>query len=123
MDDNYTLVVGASTNPSRYSNIAIHSLRKHGYSVQAYGLKSGEVSDVTIITEWSNIKESIDTVSLYVGAQHQNPEFIQKIMNLKPRRLIFNPGTENIQFVNLAKEHGIEPVNACTLVMLSTNQY
>lgn len=118
-----TLVVGASTNPERYAYKAIQSLRDHGHDVIAYGRRPGEVSDVSIMTDWANITTEVDTVTLYVGSKHQDEAFIESILALKPRRIIFNPGTEHPSFFMRAKADGIQPLNACTLVLLSTHQY
>ncbi len=116
-----TLVIGASTNPDRYAFKAIKSLRQHNYDVIAHGLKSGLVADVEIKTEWP-VNEKIDTVTLYVGPKNQ-PEYIDRILDLKPRRIIFNPGTENLALEQMANEAGIQCEEACTLVLLATNQY
>lgn len=116
-----TLVIGASTNPDRYSFKAINSLVKHGHPVFALGTKTGEVAGITIDTEQKSYPD-IDTVSLYVGPQNQSA-FTDYIISLKPRRVIFNPGTENAEFESLLQSKGIEPTIACTLVLLSTGQF
>lgn len=118
---NETLVIGASTNPNRYSNIAIKRLRGKDLKVRALGLRKGEVLDVIIDGEKLPYKD-IDTVTLYLNPKRQ-VEYYNYIISLKPRRVIFNPGTENMEFVRLLKEHNIESEIACTLVLLSTNQY
>ncbi len=118
-----TLVIGASTNPSRYAHIAINRLLQNGQPVLAYGLREGEVSGVPIWTDQSLIKaEEVDTITLYVGARRQPPLY-DWILSLSPRRVIFNPGTENPEFAQTLKEAGITPVEACTLVMLGLGQY
>lgn len=116
-----TLVIGASTNPSRYSFLAIHSLREHGHEVVAVGLKPGTVADVAISTVQEPFTE-IDTVTLYVGPQNQ-PVFYDYIERLRPKRVIFNPGTENPAFENKLSAAGILAEEACTLVLLSTGQF
>lgn len=116
-----TLVLGASENPSRYSNMAIHRLRRYGHDVVAIGLRQGHVLDVDVITEKPELSD-IDTVTLYMNPTNQQP-YIDYILSLKPKRIIFNPGTENMQLQALAEEQGIEPVYGCTLVMLGTGQY
>jgi predicted CoA-binding protein len=116
-----TLVVGASENTSRYSNIAIKRLLSHQLPVLAVGAKKGMVENVTIESDFSGFK-NIDTVTLYVGPQNQEA-LIPQIIQLKPRRIIFNPGTENPAFVKVANENGIETEIACTLVLLSLNSY
>ncbi len=116
-----TLVLGASENPSRYSNKAIINLRRKGHEVVAIGRRSGQVMDVPIETEQKPL-EDIDTVTLYLSAANQQP-YIDYILALKPKRIIFNPGAENIQLEALAEEAGIEPMEACTLVLLSIGRY
>ena len=116
-----TLVLGASTNESRYSNMAIHRLRGKEIEVEALGVKKGTVADVSIDTERKSY-ENIDTVTLYVNPKRQQ-EYYDYIVGLEPRRVIFNPGTENQEFVSLLKQNGIESEVACTLVLLSMNQY
>jgi predicted CoA-binding protein len=116
-----TLVIGASTNPERYSYRAITQLRSHGHPVIAFGLRTGQVKDVEIETEW-NEKWSVDTVTLYINPGLQVP-FYEKIMALKPKRVIFNPGTENSEFASMLREIGVETEYACTLVMLSVGNY
>lgn len=116
-----TLVIGASENPQRYSNMAIKSLLRHGKEVAAVGLKEGEVDGVKILTGRPAI-ENVDTVTMYVGPRNQ-PPFYDYILSLKPKRIIFNPGAENEELEKLAKKNGIEVVEACTLVMLSVGNY
>ena len=116
-----TLVFGASTNPSRYSYLAVNRLLAYGYEVVAYGNKEGRIKSVEI-----NIgllaHNSIHTVTLYLNPKNQKP-YYDYIMSLNPERVIFNPGTENPEFYNLLEEKDIEYEEACTLVLLSTNQY
>lgn len=116
-----TLVLGASENPSRYSFLALHRLRNHGHPVVAIGKKLGLVADVTIEKEKKQF-ENVDTVTLYLNPMHQK-QYYDYILSLKPKRIIFNPGAENDELADLAAKNGIDPVEACTLVLLSTNQY
>ncbi|MBC2846004.1 CoA-binding protein [Winogradskyella flava] len=116
-----TLVLGASLKAERYSNIAINRLRKYNHGVKAFGLKPGEVNDVEIDTELMPY-EDIDTVTLYLNPKRQEP-YYDYIIGLHPKRVIFNPGTENPEFYNLLKQHNIEFEVACTLVLLGTGQY
>lgn len=116
-----TLVLGASLNPSRYSNLAIRRLVSYDQPVVAIGLKKGEIAGVTISTEKEKF-EDIDTVTLYLNPQRQK-EYYQYILSLKPKRVIFNPGTENPEFYALLRKNNIEMEVACTLVLLGTNQY
>lgn len=120
MENKTTLVIGASENPERYSNKAIRSLKQKGHEVIALAKRSGEVEGVNVSTEFP--EEFVDTVTMYVGTQHQG-EYYKPILNMKPRRVIFNPGTENPDFIEKLEERGIEAVEACTLVMLSIGNY
>lgn len=116
-----TLVIGASTNPERYSYKAINKLRDHNHEVIAYSKKAGEVRDVAFETEW-NPDWKVDTVTIYVRPAHQS-EFIDKVIALKPNRVIFNPETENQEFFDALNHVNIPYEAACTLVLLSINQY
>lgn len=116
-----TLVMGASTNPSRYSNLAIRKLRAKGVEVVAFGIKEGIIDDVKIDTTLISY-ESIHTVSLYLSPKHQN-QYYDYILGLKPKRVIFNPGTENLEFFKILEANSIAYEVSCTLVLLSTNQY
>ena len=116
-----TLVIGASLNPSRYSNLAINRLATFDQPTVAIGLKKGDVAGVSISTEKEKF-EYIDTVTLYLNPQRQK-EYYEYIISLKPKRVIFNPGTENPEFYGLLRKNSIEVEVACTLVLLGTNQY
>jgi uncharacterized protein len=116
-----TLVLGASDNPARYSYLAIHRLRNHDHPVVAVGRRNTKVADVTVDKEKKSF-DAVDTVTLYLNANHQK-EYYEYILSLKPKRIIFNPGAENDELLSLAKKNDIQPVEACTLVMLSTGQY
>ena len=116
-----TLVIGASENPERYSYLAVQKLKKQGHSVIAFGRNSGKIEDTNIITQFPT-EQNVDTVTLYINPDLQK-QYMNDILLLHPKRLIFNPGTENTEFFQLAKANGIEPLEACTLVMLSTGQY
>ncbi|MEC4115264.1 CoA-binding protein [Myroides pelagicus] len=115
------LVIGASLNSARYSYKAIELLRTHGHVVYTYGLKEGMVADVSIRTT-KEAYEDIDTVTMYVNPKRQ-VEFYDYIIGLKPKRLIFNPGTENPEFYELLTANHIAYEEACTLVLLTTNQF
>jgi predicted CoA-binding protein len=121
MDNKKTLVLGASDNPSRYSYLAIQRLRQHGHPVVAIGRKNTKVMDVPIGKEKEPFTE-VDTVTLYLNPRNQE-EYYDYILSLHPHRIIFNPGTENEELVQMAKKKNIQSIEACTLVMLSTNQY
>ena len=118
---NKTLVLGASIKLNRYSNLAIHKLVNHEIDVVAYGLKEGKVAGINIDTVLNSYKD-IDTVSLYIKPNIQT-DFYDYIMSLKPNRVIFNPGTENLKFYQILKENKIDFEVACTLTLLATNQY
>ncbi|MCW3079932.1 CoA-binding protein [Segetibacter sp.] len=116
-----TLVLGASTNPARYSYLAMNKLSSHKHPVVAIGLREGKVGDVEILTGQPRL-EDIDTVTLYLNPTNQKP-YYDYILSLKPKRIIFNPGTENDELEEMAMKNGIKPMEACTLVMLGTGQY
>lgn len=117
-----TLVIGASTNPERYAYKAIKALLSHGKSVKAFGLKKGAIDQVVFETEPVDF-ENIETVTLYVGPQNQLPLMDYIIHDIHPKRIIFNPGTENPVFISKAEKAGIFCEIACTLVLLATGQY
>lgn len=116
-----TVVLGASDNPERYSYLAVQRLRRHQHPVVAIGRKQGQVSDIQIHKEQLP-ENDVDTVTLYLNPKNQEPYYAY-ILKLHPKRIIFNPGTENDTLIKMAEENNIEPVIACTLVMLSTGQY
>lgn len=116
-----TLVVGASTNPERYSNTAIRRLVDNKIETTAFGIRGGTVSGVQVKNNWSDF-QNIDTVSLYLNPKNQK-EYYQQIIDLNPKRVIFNPGTENPEFYQVLQNEGIEVEEACTLVLLATGQY
>ena len=121
MTEKKTLVLGASDNPSRYSYLAIERLQAHQHPVVAVGRKETSVSGIEV--HKSHVPaEGVDTVTLYLNPKNQ-VEYYDYILGLKPKRIIFNPGTENTELMQMARHAGIQPVVACTLVMLSTGQY
>lgn len=116
-----TLVFGASLKPARYSNLAIKRLREKGQNTYAFGLKSGWVEDVQINTNLSELP-NIDVVTLYMSPERQK-QYYQDILDLRPEKVIFNPGTENYEFFTLLEKNNIRVEAACTLVLLATEQY
>ena len=116
-----TVVLGASDNPSRYSYLAVEKLNRYGHPVVAIGKKEGQVGNTKIVTEHPNEKD-VDTVTLYLNPQSQK-SYYDYILSIHPKRIVFNPGTENEELYDLAKANGIEPMEACTLVLLGTGQY
>ena len=116
-----TLVLGASSNPNRYAYQAVGKLIQKGYEVIPLGVKDGELHGQKIMTnpiQW----EAIDTVSLYLAPNRQ-ADYKDYLLRLSPRRVIFNPGTENAELEQVLQAAGIQTEQACTLVLLSTNQY
>ncbi len=116
-----TLVIGATTKEDRYAYKAIQSLLLHKHKVFAYGTREGNVSGVEIETHW-NPNWEVDTITLYINAARQK-EYYTPILELKPKRVIFNPGTENPEFIELLQNSNIIAEVACTLVMLSIGNY
>lgn len=116
-----TLVFGASVNPARYSNIAMKMLKEYGHTITAIGGRENEFEGTKILSGHPPI-DNVDTITMYMGEDRQS-EHEEYLLSLKPRRIIFNPGAENISLYKKAQEEGIEVVEACTLVMLRTGQY
>jgi uncharacterized protein len=116
-----TLVLGASDNPDRYSFLAVNRLREKGHPVLAIGNRRTKIADVEVDTVKKDFA-GVDTVTLYLNPDHQK-EYYDYILSLHPRRLIFNPGAENGELARLAESRGIRPIEACTLVLLSTGQF
>lgn len=116
-----TVVLGASPNPERYSYKAVSSLKHYGHEVIAIGKRKGIISNIEIINDTPYI-EDVHTVALYLSPENQK-QYYDYIISLKPKRIIFNPGTENEELKQLAKQNNIEVVEWCVLVMLSTNNY
>lgn len=118
-----TVIVGATTNPGRYAYLAAEMLTDYKHEIVPVGIKKGEVFGSQILNiQEKPVIENVDTITLYIGPQHQ-PEWYEYLLSLHPKRIIFNPGTENAVFERLAEENGIEAIEACTLVMLRSNQY
>lgn len=119
--DMKTLILGASAKPYRYACLAAKSLLAHQHEIVLIGKSGGEVGGVSINTMMLQT-EGVDTVTMYLRPEHQK-EYYHYIMQLAPRRIIFNPGTENNELVRLAQQHGILTEEACTLVLLNSGQY
>jgi predicted CoA-binding protein len=118
-----TVIIGATTNPSRYAYLAAQMLTSYQYEIVPVGIKEGVVFDKEILDIFEKPPvENVDTVTLYIGP-HRQPEYYDYILGLKPKRIIFNPGTENDEFEKMAEAKGIEALQACTLVMLRSGQY
>lgn len=118
-----TVIIGATTNTSRYAYQAAELLDHYKIEFVPVGIKKGQVFGRTILDIRERpILKDVHTVTLYIGPQHQ-PEWYDYILSLKPARIIFNPGTENQEFEELANTSGVEVIEACTLVMIRTGQY
>lgn len=116
-----TVVLGATPNPARYAYLAVQKLARYGHEVVPVGVHAGDIGGVPIQTGRPALTD-VDTVTLYLRADRQM-EYYDYLLSLRPRRIIFNPGAENPELARLAAENGIEPVEACTLVMLSIGNY
>jgi predicted CoA-binding protein len=116
-----TVVLGATDNPARYSYLAVNRLQAHNHPVVAIGKKEGKVGNVDVITEHPAI-DDVDTVTVYLNPENQK-QYYDYILSLHPKRIIFNPGAENTELEKLAAKNGITPMEACTLVLLTTGQY
>lgn len=121
MKQKHTLVIGGSTKPERFANKAIKKLLDFGHPVSSIGLREGQVESVNIRTGRPFL-ENVHTISLYISSKHQ-PAYYDYLIGLKPKRVIFNPGTENREFEALLANHGITVTIHCTLVMLGEGSY
>ena len=116
------LVLGASTNPMRYSYKAVLWLRDAGYKVVAVGKANGKIGTVEILKDVPAQIENLYAVSVYLNPENQT-EYVNQVLNLKPKKVIFNPLAENKPFADLLTKSSIEPIDACTLVMLKTGEF
>ncbi len=116
-----TLILGASLKPNRYSNLAINKFIEEKYDVVGVGLEEGQIGDVRIFTGMPKF-DDIHTITIYMNAQNQEA-YYDYIISLKPKRVIFNPGTYNMKLQDILMDHGIAFENACTLVLLGTRQF
>jgi predicted CoA-binding protein len=116
-----TVIIGASDHPNRYSYLAANRLLAYGHPMFPLGIRAGRVAGTDIILN-RPVLEGIHTVTLYINPMRQ-PDWYAYILSLRPRRVIFNPGTENDEFEGILKQAGIEALEACTLVMLATGHY
>lgn len=118
-----TVIIGASNNPTRYSYRAAHLLKEHGHEIIPVSNKKGDVAGESILNiNDKPVISEVDTVTMYVGPSNQ-PVYHDYILSLKPKRIIFNPGTENMEFERKARSQGIQTYQHCTLVLLHTGQY
>lgn len=118
-----TVIIGATPNPARYAFLAADNLRRKGHEFVPVGVRKADVLGTPIQPIFDKPQiPGVDTITLYIGPQRQ-PEWYDYLLGLKPKRIIFNPGTENAEFEKMAEAKGIEVVEGCTLVMLRTGQY
>jgi predicted CoA-binding protein len=114
-------ILGASNNPERYANMAQRMLLQYGHTVFPVNPAFEEIEGLKVVKSLDDLS-GIDTVTLYMNPQRLK-EQVDRILKLKPKRVIFNPGTESEEIENTLKKAGIEPMRACTLVLLRTNQF
>lgn len=118
-----TVIIGATTNQGRYAYLAAQMLSEYGHQIVPVGVKRGEVFGQEILNIYDRPAiTDVDTVTMYIGPARQ-PEHIDYILSLKPKRIIFNPGTENEDFMKRAEKEGVEAMQACTLVLLRSRQF
>ncbi|MBE0638439.1 MAG: CoA-binding protein [Bacteroidales bacterium] len=117
-----TVVIGASPNPSRFSFKAVQLLTAHGHPVEAIGRHTGSIDNIMIRTE-KPVIEGVDTVTMYLAPANQPAMYDYILHVLKPKRIIFNPGTENDRLARMAENDGIKVVEDCTLILLSRGLY
>lgn len=115
-------ILGASEKADRYANKAFHMLREYGHRPVPVSPKLKDLEGIPVVASLLEIKEPIDTLTMYVGAE-RSEKMIPDILKLKPKRVIFNPGSESSKLQKALEENGIEAIEACTLVMLRTNQF
>jgi uncharacterized protein len=116
-----TMVLGATPDASRFAYRAANMLVRYGHEIVPVGIKKGEVAGKPILNGNPPV-EGIDTIALYVGPKNQE-NLYDYIISLRPKRIIFNPGTENDRLIDMAQKHNIEPIIGCTLIMLSAGTY
>ena len=121
MTERKTLVLGASPKPERFSCRAVKKLIEHNFPVVAVGLRAGQISGVSVLKLFPDV-EDIDTITVYVGPRNQ-PVYYDYILAINPRRVIFNPGTENPEFEEILQNKGIQVIRDCTLIMLDKGTY
>ncbi len=116
-----TLILGASLKPNRYSNLAIHKFIENNYEAVGIGLKEGQIGQIKIYLGMPKF-DDIHTITIYMNERNQE-SYYDYIISLKPKRVIFNPGTYNLKLQDILMDHAIRFENACTLVLLGTQQF
>lgn len=122
MNKEKVVVIGASNNPERYSHRALLLLRKHGHAVVPVHPKLAEIEGIPVVADVGLISGPVDTVTMYVGPAISSG-LQDKLVALKPGRVIFNPGAENASLAQALQKAGIACEEACTLVLLNTGQF
>jgi predicted CoA-binding protein len=118
-----TVIIGATPNTSRYAYLAAERLTENQHEIVPVGIKKGQVFGKEILPIRQHpVIDNVHTITMYIGPQHQ-PEYYSYLLGLKPSRIIFNPGTENEEFMDKAKENGVEVITGCTLVMLGIGNF
>ena len=115
-------ILGASSNPDRFSYRAFKMLQQHGHKPILISPKMNELEGLPVLAELSQIQSSIDTLTMYVGPE-KSKSLEDQILKLKPQRVIFNPGSENPDLQKKLAEAGIQVLEACTLVLLKAHQF
>lgn len=122
-EKNHTVVVlGASPKAERYSNQAVAMLKEYGYEVIPVNPSGVSIHALSTMKSLNEIKAAVETLTMYVGAKISSGQQ-EAILQLKPGRVIFNPGTENPELEMSLEKHGIQSIHACTLVLLKTEQF
>ncbi len=122
-DSKKTVIIGATTNKGRYAFMAAERLKGANIDFVPIGIKKGEVFGKSILPiREKPMVSDVHTVTMYIGSQNQH-EWYNYILSLKPQRILFNPGTENEAFQNMARQQNVEVVEGCTLVMLGVGTY
>lgn len=116
-----TLILGASLKPNRYSNLAILKFIENNYEAVGIGLEEGQIGQIKIHLGMPRFV-NIHTITIYMNAQNQEA-YYDYIVSLNPKRVIFNPGTYNLKLQDILMDHAIKFENACTLVLLGTQQF
>ena len=118
-----TVIIGATTNPSRYAYLAADNLREKNIEFVPVGIKKGNLfgKEILDLKQHPDVAD-VDTITLYINPANQR-EWYDYFFKLKPKRVVFNPGTENPELEKMLEEKNIEALEACTLVLLRTGQY
>lgn len=116
------VILGASDKPERYSHRAMKMLREHGHEIVLVHPRLAEIEGQPVLNDLADIRGAVDTVTMYVGPEASNA-VAGELIALRPRRVIFNPGSENPALQARLVDAGVQVEEACTLVLLSTGQY